>query len=95
MDFIPKTADGEAIHPGMEVWLCSPYSTVKAFKVTVYSIHGDDGKPSSCNNYDCAIKENRYFDGENWQDGNFEHVSRLYHNKNKCLEAAKLKEPTK
>jgi hypothetical protein len=76
---IPQTADGQIIYPGMPVFICEPYSIEKFSKATVYCVIGEN------NQYYCILEENRYFDGEHWNDGNTEHVSRVFADCQECL----------
>jgi hypothetical protein len=79
---IPRTADGQIIYPGMSVFICKAYSIEKFSKATVYCVFGGD------NQYYCVLQENRYFDGEYWDDGNTEHVSCVFADCQQCLIAA-------
>ncbi len=83
---VPKTADGFPIYPGMPVFICSPYSTKKSYKATIYNV--GYGEASVNNDYFCVLVENRYFDGEYWNDGNTEHVSKIFADETECLRFA-------
>jgi hypothetical protein len=87
--YVPCTADGHVIYPGMVVFVCSPYSTVKSHKVTIYSV--GDGESSEGNNYSCVISENRYYNGEYWEEGNTESVCVMYADETECLRVANEK----
>jgi hypothetical protein len=76
---IPQTADGQIIYPGMSVFICKPYSEEKFRIATVYCVIGED------NQYYCVLKEDRYFDGEHWNDGNTEHTCRVFADCQECL----------
>jgi hypothetical protein len=78
---IPQTGDGQIIYPGMPVFICEPYSIEKLSKATVYCVIGEN------NQYYCILEENRCFDGEYWDDGNTEHVSRVFADCQQCLVA--------
>jgi hypothetical protein len=78
---IPQTADGQIIYPGMSVFICQPYSKEKFSKATVYCVIGSD------NQYYCILEENRYFDGEYWDDGNTEHTCRVFADCQECLKS--------
>lgn len=78
---IPMTADGKIIYPGMTVYVVESFSAEKISVATIYSVIG-----RNCY-YSCILEENRYFDGEYWNDGNLEHTSRVYADKEKCLAA--------
>ena len=76
---IPQTADGQIIYPGMPVFICEPYSIEQFSKATVYSVIGDD------NQYYCILEGNRFLIDGYWDDGNTEHVSRVFADCQECL----------
>lgn len=86
LDKMPVTVDGQGVWPGMPVYIMSPYSTKKANKATVYCVLGEN-EPGG--GYYVVLEENRYCDGYGmWDDGNTEHISKVYADEEKCLQAA-------
>jgi hypothetical protein len=87
IDFkIPQTADGQIIYPGMPVFICEPYSIEKFSKATVYCVIEES------NHYYCVLKENRFIVNEHWDDGNTEHVSRVFADCQECLKLTRTLE---
>ena len=80
---IPQTADGQIIYPGMPGFICEPYSIEEFRKATIYCVlrHG--------NHYCCVLDEDRYFDGEYWNDGNTEALNRVFADRDQCLIAVR------
>jgi len=79
---IPMTGDGKIIYPGMSVYVVEPFSVEKFSEATIYCVIKE------CDVYACVLEENRFFDGECWNDGNTECVYRVYADKEKCLAAS-------
>lgn len=87
-DRLPRTADNHIIYPGMPIFICSPYSIEKAIPKTIHHVEGDNGQSSESNQYWCVFNEDRYFNYEYWEDGNMEHVSIIFADKEECLKVA-------
>jgi hypothetical protein len=86
-DKIPLTVDGEIIYPNMTLYFRSPYSIEKFHTGTVYSVVFEKWGTSEVQSdyYYIIINENRHYNGEWWEDGNTEHISIAYANKEICL----------
>ena len=85
--FIPTTADGRVIYPGMIVYIPEPFSVEQLTTAKVYCV-----LESVKGTYACVLEENRYFDGENWQDGNTEYTSAIYAARENCIAYVVAKE---
>ncbi len=88
MNTIPQTADEEIIYPGMSVYVIEPHSVEKLRKATVYCVIGNG--QNLYPDYYCILEEERFCNGEGyWEEGNTEHVSRVYADYDKAMERAK------
>lgn len=87
---VPRTADGHIIYPGMPVFIEYAYTVEKVKPATIYCVEGDDGVASEQNRYFCVLSENRWFDEsrDRWDNGNTEHVNRVYASEAECLRVA-------
>ena len=90
MSKLPTTADGHLLYPGMPVYICVPFSINKYYKETVHSFEIDD-ESGGCF---VSMKGRRWFNEDcgHWDEGNIEHVSKVFFEKEKCLQEYKRKE---
>lgn len=89
-DLIPQTADCEIIYPGMSVYVIEPHTIEKVRKATIYCVIRDSDSSKNYPDYYCVLEEERYCNGEGyWEDGNTEHVSRVYVNYDDAMERVK------
>lgn len=84
---LPLTVDGEIIYPGMMLYFREPYSIEKFYTGTVYAVLVETWAPNQnpLDYYYIILNENRHYNGEWWEDGNTEHISIAYADKEICL----------
>lgn len=89
---LPTTADGYPLYPGMPIYVCVPFSTNKYYTDIIHSFEKD--KSGEC----FVILEGSRFFNEYcrlWEEGNTEHTSRIFFEKEKCLQECENKlQPT-
>lgn len=88
-DKTPRTADGHPVYPGMKVYVMSPFSIEKLHEATIYCVLSGETKNVP---YWCVLEENRYFDGEHWDDGNTESINWVFADEQACRDAVAKRE---
>lgn len=81
---LPTTADGHPLYPGMPVYICVPFSTNKYYTDIIHSFEKDD----ESGEHFIILKGRRFFNEycRLWEEGNTEHTSRIFFEKEKCLQ---------